>query len=95
VSSETQLDRPSSALPLPFSLPLIPLFSEETKCPFPIYADPKVATFKALNMTTELDPLGAKKPNYLRNQSTFSNVVGSIWSGLSHLRLVKKGGDYK
>ncbi|KAL7418140.1 hypothetical protein BDY24DRAFT_374210 [Mrakia frigida] len=73
----------------------IKFYKEETKCPFPIFADPSVASFKALKMTTQLDPKGAPRPEYLAKTSPFSSIAGSIWSSLTHLGLVTKGGDFR
>lgn len=88
------------ALPVPTSLvvigcgrpDLIPMYTETTKCPFPIYADPTRKLYDLLGMTRTFD-LGAK-PEYMQT-NVLINSVQSIFQGLSTGRKALKGGDFK
>ncbi|EUC43464.1 hypothetical protein COCMIDRAFT_100796 [Bipolaris oryzae ATCC 44560] len=71
---------------------LIPMYTETTGCPFPIYADPTRKLYDHLGMTRTLN-LGAK-PQYMQT-NVLINSVQSIFQGLSTGRKALKGGDFK
>lgn len=88
------------ALPTPTSITvigcgkpeLIPMYTETTSCPFPIYADPTRKLYDLLGMTRTLQ-LGAK-PTYIHT-NLLINSVQSIFQGLGTGRNALKGGDLK
>jgi hypothetical protein len=88
------------ALPTPTSIivigcgrpELIPMYTETTGCPFPIYADPTRKLYDILGMTRTFD-LGSK-PQYMQT-NVLINSVQSIFQGLSTGRKALKGGDFK
>ncbi|KAF1836268.1 hypothetical protein BDW02DRAFT_567161 [Decorospora gaudefroyi] len=88
------------ALPTPTSIvvigcgrpELIPMYTEATACPFPIYADPSRKLYDYLGMTRTFD-LGSK-PQYMQT-NVLINSVQSIFQGLSSGRKALKGGDLK
>jgi len=61
---------------------LIPMYQTETKCPFPIYADPTKALYEALGMVRTLS-IG-KRPEYQR-RGNVKGVLHSIKQGLTQL----------
>lgn len=71
---------------------LIPMYTETTNCPFPIYADPTRKLYDYLGMTRTFD-LGAK-PQYMQTHMLI-NSVQSIFQGLSTGKKALKGGDFK
>ncbi|KAJ4370083.1 hypothetical protein N0V86_008818 [Didymella sp. IMI 355093] len=88
------------ALPTPTSIivigcgrpELIPMYTEATGCPFPIYAEPTRRIYDYLGMTRTYD-LGSK-PAYMQT-NVLINSVQSIFQGLSTGRKALKGGDFK
>ena len=71
---------------------LIPFYAEETKCHFPIYADPTKQLYSLLGMARTLE-LGPRRPDYMQN-SIFTLILKS---GLQIFRSGRKafsGGDY-
>ncbi|UPX17428.1 uncharacterized protein EKO05_0007782 [Ascochyta rabiei] len=88
------------ALPTPASITvigcgrpeLIPMYTEATGCPFPIYAEPTRKIYDYLGMTRTFD-LGSK-PAYMQTH-VLINSVQSIFQGLSTGRKALKGGDFK
>lgn len=71
---------------------LIEMYTETTKCPFPIYADPTRKLYDLLNMTRTLEM--GKKPEYIQSNMFFTSVqsiVQSLKTGSNAL----KGGDFK
>ena len=88
------------ALPTPTSIivigcgrpELIPMYTEATGCPFPIYAEPTRKIYDHLGMTRTYD-LGSK-PAYMQT-NVLINSVQSIFQGLSTGRKALKGGDFK
>lgn len=88
------------ALPTPTSIivigcgrpELIPMYTEATGCPFPIYAEPTRKIYDYLGMTRTYD-LGTK-PAYMQT-NVLINSVQSIFQGLSTGRKALKGGDFK
>jgi hypothetical protein len=88
------------ALPTPTSIivigcgrpELIPMYTEATGCPFPIYAEPTRKIYDYLGMTRTYD-LGSK-PAYMQT-NVLINSVQSIFQGISTGRKALKGGDFK
>lgn len=71
---------------------LIPMYTETTNCPFPIYADPTRKLYDLLGMTRTWS-LGSK-PGYMHtNMMTIS--LQSIFQGLGTGKKALKGGDMK
>ncbi|KAI9802684.1 MAG: hypothetical protein M1825_002706 [Sarcosagium campestre] len=70
---------------------LIPMYTETTNCPFPIYADPSKKIYDHLSMgrTLALGP----KPDYQR-KSVLANGLASAWQMLRSGKAGFKGGDY-
>ena len=88
------------ALPIPTEIAvigcgnpdLIPMYTESTNCPFPIYSDPTKELYKRLNMVRTLD-LGPQAPEYMHQSFlllTLKSTIQSIMSG----RKMLSGGDY-
>jgi hypothetical protein len=71
---------------------LIPMYTEATSCPFPIYADPTRKLYDLLGMTRTFD-LGAK-PEYMHT-NVLINSVQSIFQSLGTGKHALKGGDFK
>ncbi|KAL6711478.1 hypothetical protein ACN47E_004412 [Coniothyrium glycines] len=71
---------------------LIPMYTEATGCPFPIYADPTRKLYDYLGMTRTFN-LGSK-PAYMQTNMLI-NSVQSIFQGLSTGKNALKGGDMK
>lgn len=71
---------------------LIPFYTKETGCPFPIYADPTKRIYDLLKMTRTLS-LGSKSPEYMQT-SVVVNAVKSIYQELRSGRNLLKGGDF-
>ncbi|KAL8836346.1 MAG: hypothetical protein Q9170_002960 [Blastenia crenularia] len=71
---------------------LIPMYTQETKCPYPIYADPSKKLYAQLGMIRTLN-LGPKSPQYMQ-YSLPSAMVRSIYQALKAGRGAFKGGDY-
>jgi hypothetical protein len=71
---------------------LIPFYTKETECPFPIYADPTKKIYDLLGMTRTLS-LGNKAPEYMQT-SVVVNAVKSIFQELRAGRNLLKGGDF-
>lgn len=71
---------------------LIEFYAGETKCPFPIYADPTRQLYDEFGMVTSLT-MGAR-PEYFRRSMT-SLVASSIMQSLSNFSngLLTKGGE--
>jgi hypothetical protein len=68
------------------------MYTETTKCPFPIYADPTRKIYDVLGMTRTWD-LGSK-PGYMHtNMMTIS--LQSIFQGVVNGKKALKGGDLK
>jgi peroxiredoxin len=70
---------------------LIEQYAKDTKCPFPIYADPTQKLYDAFGMIRTLS-LGDKKPDYIKS-SFLSNVAKSAVSQLSAGSAMFQGGD--
>ncbi|KAL9121940.1 MAG: hypothetical protein Q9187_001504 [Circinaria calcarea] len=71
---------------------LISFYAAETKCPFPIYADPTKELFSRLGMARTLE-LGPRRPDYM--QSSLLTLI--LKSGLQIFRSGRNafsGGDY-
>ncbi|KAI9866115.1 MAG: hypothetical protein M1813_001676 [Trichoglossum hirsutum] len=89
------------SLPVPTSIAivgcghpdLIPMYVEETQCPFPVYADPSRKLYDQLGMSRTLS-LGSKKPDYMRG-SMLAGVFKSILQGVRSGTGGFKGGDIK
>ncbi|KAI4660181.1 uncharacterized protein J4E79_005986 [Alternaria viburni] len=71
---------------------LIPMYTEITGCPFPIYADPTRKLYDHLGMTRTYN-LGSK-PEYMQTH-VLINSVQSIFQSLGTGRKALKGGDFK
>lgn len=71
---------------------LIPMYTEATGCPFPIYADPTRKLYDYLGMTRTYDP--GQKPAYMQTNMLI-NSVQSIFQGVKTGRNALKGGDFK
>ncbi|KAI4273702.1 MAG: hypothetical protein LQ337_004442 [Flavoplaca oasis] len=71
---------------------LIPMYSRETECPYPIYADPSKKLYAELGMTRTLS-LGSKAPQYMQ-YSLPSAIVRAIYQNIKAGRDAFKGGDY-
>ncbi len=71
---------------------LIPWYTKETACPFPIYADPTKKLYDLLGMTRTLN-LGSKHPEYMKS-SVPMNTIKSFWQTLRAGRDMMKGGDF-
>ena len=71
---------------------LIPMYTETTKCPFPVYADPTRKLYDLLGMTRTFS-LGAK-PAYMQTHMLI-NSVQSIFQGIGTGKHALKGGDLK
>ncbi|KAF1849230.1 uncharacterized protein K460DRAFT_404465 [Cucurbitaria berberidis CBS 394.84] len=71
---------------------LIPMYTEATSCPFPIYAEPTRKLYDYLGMTRTFN-LGAK-PDYMHTNMLI-NSVQSIFQGLGTGKHALKGGDFK
>jgi peroxiredoxin len=70
---------------------LIEQYIKDTKCPFPIYADPTQQLYDAFGMIRTLN-LGEKKPDYIKS-SFVSNLAKSALSQLSAGTSMFQGGD--
>lgn len=70
---------------------MIPFYTKETACPFPIYADPTKKLHDALGMTRTLN-MGPKSPEYMQD-SVMVNAVKSIFQEFRSGRKMMKGGD--
>lgn len=71
---------------------LIPMYIQETGCPFPIYADPTRKLYHLLRMTSTLN-LG-KNPDYMQ-RSLLSMAVKSFIQELKSGRNMLSGGDFR
>lgn len=71
---------------------LIPMYTRETECPYPIYADPSKNLYAQLGMVRTLS-LGPRSPEYMQ-YSLPSAVVRAIYQGIKAGRGAFKGGDY-
>ncbi|KAI4285503.1 MAG: hypothetical protein L6R38_000600 [Xanthoria sp. 2 TBL-2021] len=71
---------------------LIPMYARETKCPYPIYADPSKKLYAELGMARTLS-LGPKAPQYMQ-YSLPSAMIRAIYQNLKAGRSAFKGGDY-
>ena len=71
---------------------LIPMYTEATACPFPIYADPSRKLYDMLGMSRTLN-LG-QKPDYIK-QSMLAGMGKSILQGLKMGRKAAGGGDVR
>ena len=71
---------------------LIPMYTQETGCPFPIYADPTRKLYHLLGMTSTLN-LG-KTPAYMQ-RSLLSMAVKSFIQELKSGRNMLSGGDFR
>ncbi|KAL8919287.1 MAG: hypothetical protein Q9208_006852 [Pyrenodesmia sp. 3 TL-2023] len=71
---------------------LIPMYTKETQCPFPIYADPSKKLYAQLGMIRTLS-LGSRSPEYMQ-YSLPSAVIRAIYQGLKAGRDAFRGGDY-
>lgn len=71
---------------------LIPMYTEATSCPFPIYADPTRKLYDILGMTRTLN-LGSR-PDYMQS-NVLINSVQSIFQSLGTGKHALKGGDFK
>jgi len=74
---------------------LIDTYIEETKCPFPVYADPTRQLYQELGMIRTLNM--GPRPAYLQNKSVAKTVVSGIFQGLKQVKsgLVMKMGDQR
>ncbi|KAI9767767.1 MAG: hypothetical protein M1840_005448 [Geoglossum simile] len=72
---------------------LIPMYTEATQCPFPIYADPSRKLYDQLGMSRTLS-LGNKKPDYMRS-SILAGVFKSVVQGVKSGSGATKGGDIR
>jgi peroxiredoxin len=70
---------------------LIEQYVKDTKCPFPIYADPTQKLYDAFGMIRTLS-LGDKKPDYIKS-SFLSNITKSAFNQLSAGTSMFQGGD--
>lgn len=71
---------------------LIPMYTKETSCPFPIYADPTKELYKVLGMTRSLD-LGPKSPEYMQ-MSLPTAIITSFLQALRAGSKALKGGSF-
>ncbi|KAL8900324.1 MAG: hypothetical protein Q9207_005751 [Kuettlingeria erythrocarpa] len=71
---------------------LIPMYTKETQCPYPIYADPSKKLYSQLGMIRTLN-LGSKSPEYMQ-YSMPSAVIRAIYQSLKAGRDAFRGGDY-
>ena len=71
---------------------LIPWYSKETACPFPIYADPTKKLYDLLGMARTLN-LGNKSPEYMKSSVPIISLR-SFWQTLRAGRDMMKGGDF-
>ncbi|KAL8725132.1 MAG: hypothetical protein Q9166_007536 [cf. Caloplaca sp. 2 TL-2023] len=71
---------------------LIPMYTRETGCPYPIYADPSKKLYAELGMTRTLS-LGSKAPQYMQ-YSLPSAMIRALYQSLKAGRGALKGGDY-
>lgn len=71
---------------------LIPMYAQETGCPFPIYADPTRKLYHLLGMTSSLNP--GKTPEYMQ-RSFMSMAVRSFILELKSGRNMLSGGDFR
>lgn len=62
---------------------LIPSYIEQTKCPYPIFADPSKKLYSLLGMARTLN-LGTKDPDYIQH-TLVSGMVKSIAQGLRRI----------
>ncbi|KAF8429227.1 AhpC/TSA antioxidant enzyme-domain-containing protein [Tirmania nivea] len=60
---------------------LIPKYSSDTSCPFPIYAEPTGKLYSILGMTKTLQQ--GKMPKYMEGQGVISSTLKGIWHALS------------
>jgi hypothetical protein len=70
---------------------LIDMYTKETSCPFPIYADPTRKLYESLGMTRTLDP--GSKPEYIQT-SMVAGAAQSILQGIKTGTKALKGGDF-
>ena len=68
------------------------MYTKETACPYPIYADPSKKLYNVFGMTRTLS-LGNKSPEYMQ-YSVPSAIIRAIYQGLRAGRDALKGGDY-
>lgn len=71
---------------------LIPMYIQETHCPFPIYADPTRKLYHLFRLTSTWSP--GKSPDYSQ-RSLFSIAVSSIIQELKSGRNMLSGGDFR
>lgn len=71
---------------------LIPFYTKETDCPFPIYTDPTKKLYTLLGMTRTLN-MGNKSPEYMQT-SVGVNAVKSVFQALRSGRNALQGGDF-
>lgn len=71
---------------------LIPMYAQETGCPFPMYADPTRRLYHMLGMTSSLNP--GKTPEYMQ-RSFMSMAVRSFIQELKSGRNMLSGGDFR
>jgi len=57
---------------------LIRQYKANTQCPFPIFADPTRLIFKHLGMGITFDPLGKKRPEYMKDIDVIKWSHGQI-----------------
>ncbi|KAI0101754.1 AhpC/TSA antioxidant enzyme-domain-containing protein [Nemania sp. FL0031] len=74
---------------------LINNYVQQTKCPFPVYADPTQHLYSALGMRKTL-ALGSR-PAYLQNKTVAHTVLSGVFQGLKQIPkgLVMKMGDQR
>ncbi|KAF4304353.1 hypothetical protein GTA08_BOTSDO07493 [Botryosphaeria dothidea] len=56
---------------------MIPAYKAYTGCPFPIFADPSRALYRALGMSVSFD-IGSKRPDYMRDIAPPAWLAGQI-----------------
>jgi hypothetical protein len=59
------------------------MYTSETRCPFPIYADPTKRLYNALGMVRTLN-MGSR-PDYQR-RGNLKNMFQSVWQGFTNLK---------
>ena len=71
---------------------LIPMYIQETGCPFPLYADPTRKLYHVLRMTSTLNP--GRTPDYMQ-RSFLSMAVKSFIQEVKSGRNMLSGGDFR
>ena len=60
-----------------FSSSLIPFYAKETSCPYPVYTDPTLRIYAALELT-RTNKRDAELPEYIQHRSLVTSFLGGV-----------------